>query len=225
MLILFTKLEFGGDAPAGNASLRPCGSLPILWARPVRFCGGGLFYICGDAQSLPCVRGGGKNLLIFAGGVVNPPVSFADSPLYTRGPLSPLNSNLSSCCVKPINTQKHPSDPVAFPGEHCYNDGAKATVNNLVAGNPQVNVTDKSGWSIRVLGGFKNGASQPGENNYALSTMILSVNGVPKKVTDNILDGYAKTEDELKSKATYEKLGWSFSRVWKIDEANGWPTR
>ena len=39
------KLEFGGDAPAGNASLRPCGSLPILWARPVRFCGGGLFYI------------------------------------------------------------------------------------------------------------------------------------------------------------------------------------
>ena len=45
MLILFTKLEFGGDAPAGNASLRPCGSLPILWARPVRFCGGGLFYI------------------------------------------------------------------------------------------------------------------------------------------------------------------------------------
>lgn len=105
-----------------------------------------------------------------------------------------------------------------------YNDGAKATVNNLVAGNPQVNVTDKSGWSIRVLGGFKNGASQPGENNYALSTMILSVNGVPKKVTDNILDGYAKTEDELKSKATYEKLGWSFSRVWKIDEGKAWPT-
>ena len=105
-----------------------------------------------------------------------------------------------------------------------YNDGAKATVNNLVAGNPQVNVTDKSGWSIRVLGGFKNGASQPGENNYALSTMILSVNGVPKKVTDNILDGYAKTEDELKSKATYEKLGWPFSRVWKIDEGKAWPT-
>ena len=39
------KSEFCGDAPAGNASLRPCGSLPILWARPVRFCGGGLFYI------------------------------------------------------------------------------------------------------------------------------------------------------------------------------------
>ena len=43
-------------------------------------------------------------------------------------------------------------------------------------------------------------------------------------MTDNILDGYAKTEDELKSKATYEKLGWSFSRVWKIDEGKAWPT-
>ena len=32
--------------------------------------------------------------MIFAGGVVNPPVSFADSPLYTRGPLSSLNSDL-----------------------------------------------------------------------------------------------------------------------------------
>ena len=105
-----------------------------------------------------------------------------------------------------------------------YNDGANATVDNLVAANPHVNVTDMSGWSIRVLGGFKNGAPQPGENNYALNTMILSVNGVPKKVTDNILDGYAKTEDELKSKATYEKLGWSFSRVWKIDEGKDWPT-
>ena len=39
------KSEFCGDAPAGNASLRPCGSLPILWERTVRFCGGGLFYI------------------------------------------------------------------------------------------------------------------------------------------------------------------------------------
>lgn len=73
-----------------------------------------------------------------------------------------------------------------------YNDGAIATINGLVAGNPKVDVTDKTGWSIRVLGGFKNGAKEPGENNYALNSMILSVNGVPKKVTDNILDGFAK---------------------------------
>lgn len=105
-----------------------------------------------------------------------------------------------------------------------YNDGAKATINGLVAGNPKVDVTDKTGWSIRVLGGFKNGAKEPGENNYALNSMILSVNGVPKKVTDNILDGFAKTEAELNSKALYESLGWSFNNVWNISEGNGWPT-
>lgn len=105
-----------------------------------------------------------------------------------------------------------------------YNDGAKATINGLVAGNPKVDVTDKTGWSIRVLGGFKNGAEEPGENNYALNSMILSVNGVPKKVTDNILDGFAKTEAELNSRAFYEALGWSFNNVWNISEGNGWPT-
>lgn len=105
-----------------------------------------------------------------------------------------------------------------------YNDGAKATINGLVAGNPKVDVTDKTGWSIRVLGGFKNEAKEPGENNYALNSMILSVNGVPKKVTDNILDGFAKTEAELNSKALYESIGWSFNNVWNISEGNGWPT-
>lgn len=105
-----------------------------------------------------------------------------------------------------------------------YNDGAKAMINGLVAGNPKVDVTDKTGWSIRVLGGFKNGAKEPDENNYALNSMILSVNGVPKKVTDNILDGFAKTEAELNSKALYESLGWSFNNVWNISEGNGWPT-
>ena len=154
-------------------------------------------------------------------GLINNCYSTADatSTLYAAGLVAYNYGKVSNSYSKGnVNSEFYGAGAVG------YNDGAKATVNNLVAGNPQVNVTDKSGWSIRVLGGFKNGASQPGENNYALSTMILSVNGVPKKVTDNILDGYAKTEDELKSKATYEKLGWSFSRVWKIDEANGWPT-
>ena len=146
-------------------------------------------------------------------------IADATSTLYAAGLVAYNYGKVSNSYSKGnVNSEFYGAGVVG------YNDGAKATVNNLVAGNPQVNVTDKSGWSIRVLGGFKNGAAQPGENNYALSTMILSVNGVPKKVTDNILDGYAKTEDELKSKATYEKLGWSFSRVWKIDEGKDWPT-
>lgn len=104
-----------------------------------------------------------------------------------------------------------------------YNDGANATLSGCVAGNPKVDISDQSGWTIRVLGGFKNGAAQPGENNYALNTIILSVNGVPKKVTDNILDGYAKTEEELEQQSTYTGLGWDFSDVWSIDEGHAWP--
>lgn len=104
-----------------------------------------------------------------------------------------------------------------------YNDGAKATINGIVAGNPKVDISDQRGWTIRVLGGFKNGAAQPGENNYALNTIILSVNGVPKKVKDNILDGYAKTEEELEQQSTYTGLGWDFSDVWSIDEGHAWP--
>lgn len=104
-----------------------------------------------------------------------------------------------------------------------YNDGANATLSRCVAGNPKIDISDQSGWTIRVLGGFKNGVAQPGENNYALNTIILSVNGVPKKVTDNILDGYAKTEEELEQQSTYTGLGWDFSDVWSIDEGHAWP--
>ena len=104
-----------------------------------------------------------------------------------------------------------------------YNDGASATINNLVAGNPKVNVNDQSGWSIRVLGGYKNGAADPGENNYALNTMILSVNGVTKKATDNLLDGYARTEAQLMSKATYEGFSWDFTKAWTINDGTEWP--
>ena len=104
-----------------------------------------------------------------------------------------------------------------------YNDGADASISGCVAGNPKVDISDQSGWTIRVLGGFKNGAAQPGENNYALNTIIVSVNGVPKKVNDNILDGYAKTEEELEQQSTYTGLGWDFSDAWSIDEGHAWP--
>ena len=100
-----------------------------------------------------------------------------------------------------------------------YNDGTAATISNVV----YVNVTDQSGWSIRVLGGFKNGAPEPGTNNYALNTMILSVNGVTRKATDNILDGYAKTEAGLMSSSTYMGIGWDFSKTWGIDEGSIYP--
>lgn len=142
----------------------------------------------------------------------------AASIRYAAGLVAFNMGKVSNCyCKGRINSKLYGAGAVGY-------NSRTASINGIVAGNPKVEVTDKSGWSIRVLGGFAEGGVEPGQNNYALSTMILSVNGVPKKVTDNILDGYAKTEEELKSKATYEKLGWSFSRVWKIDENEGWPT-
>ena len=104
-----------------------------------------------------------------------------------------------------------------------YNDGTAATISNVVAANPYVNVTDQSGWSIRVLGGFKNGAPEPGTNNYALNTMILSVNGVTRKATDNILDGYAKTAGQLRSMATYMAMGWDLDKIWTLSGEDNYP--
>lgn len=104
-----------------------------------------------------------------------------------------------------------------------YNDGTAATISNVMAANPYVNVTDQSGWSIRVLGGFKNGAPEPGTNNYALNTMILSLNGVTRKATDNILDGYAKTADQLRSMATYMAMGWDLDKIWTLSGEDNYP--
>lgn len=159
----------------------------------------------------------GQNM---ASGVVTNCYSLVDvnSTLYAAGLVAYNYGAVSNSYAKGnVNS--------TYYGAGCvgYNDGASATINNLVAGNPKVNVNDQSGWSIRVLGGYKNGAADPGENNYALNTMILSVNGVTKKATDNLLDGYAHTEAQLMSKATYEGFSWDFTKAWTITDGMEWP--
>ena len=104
-----------------------------------------------------------------------------------------------------------------------YNDGGKATVTKCLAANPRIDVTDKSGWTIRVLGGFKNGAATPANDNYALKDMALSVNGVPKKASDNILDGIAKEHVQLSDKAFYTGLGWDFLKTWELSSSDTYP--
>lgn len=104
-----------------------------------------------------------------------------------------------------------------------YNDGGKATVTKCLAANPRIDVTDKSGWTIRVLGGFKNGAATPANDNYALKDMALSVNGVPKKASDNILDGIAKEHVQLSDKAFYTGLGWDFLKTWGLSSSDTYP--
>lgn len=159
----------------------------------------------------------GQNL---AAGTVKDCYSLADvsSKLYSAGLVAYNYGAVSNSYAKGnVSSQYYGAGVVG------YNDGASASASGCVAGNPKIDISDQSGWSIRVLGGFKNGAAQPGENNYALNTMILSVNGVTKKASDNILDGYAKTEEVLERQATYEGLGWDFTAVWSIDEGRAWP--
>lgn len=110
-----------------------------------------------------------------------------------------------------------------------YNDGEDAIVKNCAAMNNKIDVTYESqsaqggGYGMRIIGGIKNNAPAPEMNNYALKTMQVSVNNVSKKVYDDIMNGTAKTMAQLKSKATYEELGWDFNTIWKIEEGSTYP--
>lgn len=110
-----------------------------------------------------------------------------------------------------------------------YNDGESAIVKNCVAMNNKIDVTYESqsaqsgGYGHRIIGGIKNGALGPEMNNYALKTMQVSVNDVPQKVYDDIMNGTAKTAAQLKSEATYKELGWDFNTIWKIEDGSSYP--
>ena len=111
-----------------------------------------------------------------------------------------------------------------------YNDGENSIVRNSVATSNKIEVTYESqqveqggGYGQRIIGGLKNNAPVPEMNNYALKTMQVSANGIPQIVYDDIMNGTAKTDAELKQKATYQTLDWDFDNVWKIDEGIGYP--
>ena len=110
-----------------------------------------------------------------------------------------------------------------------YNDGGNAIVRNCVAMNNKIVVTYESqsaqggGYGQRIIGGFKNGAPTPEMNNYALKNMQVSLNNVPQKVYDDIMNGTAKTGEELVLGTTYQELGWDFDNVWSIAELDHYP--
>ena len=112
-----------------------------------------------------------------------------------------------------------------------YNDGENAIVRNCVAMNNKIDVTYESqsaqsgGYGQRIIGGIKNGAPAPELSNYALKTMQVSVNNVPQKVYDDIMNGVAKTSTELVRQTTYQELGWDFTNTWTISgETEGYPS-
>lgn len=111
-----------------------------------------------------------------------------------------------------------------------YNDGANAVVKNCAAMNNNIDVVYESqqvqqggGYGQRIIGGIKNGAPAPELNNNALNTMQLSVNGVAQTVYDDIMNGVAKTLDELTNVNTYEGMGWDFASVWGMSVDSNYP--
>lgn len=103
-------------------------------------------------------------------------------------------------------------------------DGPTASAVGNVAANNILNLTDQSAWGCRVIGGFKNGCSEPTlGSNLALNTMQVSLNGVAQKKTDDNIEGVATSEEDLQKSATYAALEWDMANVWGIDEGLMYP--
>lgn len=102
-----------------------------------------------------------------------------------------------------------------------YNSGASATLGGCVAINNRLEATKTA---LRMLGGYSSGSPVPAvDDNYALSTMQVSLNGIPQTVYDDPLNGKAMTMDLLQSKSTYEEYGWDFNETWSLDEGTSYP--
>lgn len=104
-----------------------------------------------------------------------------------------------------------------------YLDGANAAVNHCFAINSHIDVSDQKGVVMRVIGGFKNGAPTPAATNYALKSMVVSVNGVTQTIYDDVLEGKGVQLATLKQQATYTAQGWDFNETWGINEGEGYP--
>ena len=110
-----------------------------------------------------------------------------------------------------------------------YNDGENAIIRYCAAMSQIIDVRFESqsaqsgGYGQRILGGFKNGAPDPEMNNYAWKSMQLSVNELPQKVSDDVMNGTAKKGVDLMTASTYQGLGWDFTDMWNIVEGEKYP--
>lgn len=104
-----------------------------------------------------------------------------------------------------------------------YNTSAAASVYQCYAMNKIINVASSSGIAMRVIGGIRNGASAPEANNYALKTMVVSVNNIPQTIYDDLLHGQSLTEGTLRKEVTYRDNGWDMDHIWGIIENESYP--
>lgn len=108
-------------------------------------------------------------------------------------------------------------------GITAYNDGSAAVVTHCFAANNKIQVSDAGGIGMRMIGGFRNGATEPENTNYALNSMEVSINNIPKIVYDDPLEGISVTQAQLYAQATYVNNAWDFTETWGIVEGNGYP--
>ncbi len=138
--------------------------------------------------------------------------------LYTAGLCAYTFSTIDKCYAKgDVYGSRYGAGVVA------QLDGASAAITNSIAVNNKLDLTDQSAWGCRVIGGFSNGAAEPNNSNYALSTMQVSLNGVAQKKTDDNIEGIAKTSALLMSAETYITLGWNYTSTWGIEEGQAYP--
>ena len=104
-----------------------------------------------------------------------------------------------------------------------YNNGADAVVSNCTAMNRNIISLSDVGNVFRVIGGITNGASIPGNRNYTLYSMVLSVNGIRQSVTDNPFNGYVKDDECFTTQSFYTDNGWDFASVWGMSEDSNYP--
>ena len=104
-----------------------------------------------------------------------------------------------------------------------YNTSSAANVNQCYAMNRKIEVADASGIAMRVIGGIRNGAPTPEANNYALNSMIVSVNNIPQTIYDDLLHGQSLTDAVLKEVSTYSNNGWDMDNIWNINEGESFP--
>lgn len=104
-----------------------------------------------------------------------------------------------------------------------YLEGSRAAVNHCFAINNKIDVSDQNGVAMRVIGGFKNGAATPQSNNYALKTMVVSINDVTQRIYDDPLEGISVDAATLMKQATYAAQGWDFNDIWGINDSEGYP--
>jgi hypothetical protein len=141
-----------------------------------------------------------------------------EGTMYTAGLVGKNLGKISKCYASGNVTSKYNG-----AGLVTLNSGSEATVTNCVALNKMVNVSDQSSWSTRVIGNYNDGAPEPDESNYAWNGMLVSVNGVPKTVSDNILQGQSLSDSQIKMQSSYEARSWDFNEIWGISEGQGYP--